>query len=93
MAPSKPTWQLNEELHRLRVQLNDCESFFDKLWADRNISKLFRSDLAKIRCELCGIYDCSVRNDPDECLREIILPERYGPPQRLPVVNKVEGAP
>jgi hypothetical protein len=71
MAPSKPTWQLNEELHRLRVQLNDCETFFDMLWKDYSLSKLFRTDLAKIRCKLCDIYDCSTRDDPEECLRVI----------------------
>jgi hypothetical protein len=60
-----------DELHKLRLQLNDCETFFDMLWNDYTLSKLFRTDLAKVRCSLCGIDGCSVRNDPEECLRII----------------------
>jgi len=56
-------------LHELRVQLNGCESFFDMLWKNYDLSKLFRTDLAKVRCRLCGIDDCSTRNDREECLR------------------------
>ena len=59
------------ELHKLRLQLNDCETFLDMLWNEDVLSRLFRSDLAKIRCKLCGIFDCSVRDDPQECLRII----------------------
>ena len=33
------------------------------------LSKLFRTDLAKIRCRICNISDCSTREDREECLR------------------------
>lgn len=58
-----------EALHEQRQQLNDCENFLDTLWKDMELSKLFRTDLAKIRCRLCNISDCSTREDREECLR------------------------
>jgi hypothetical protein len=59
----------SEELHRLRIQLNDVETFLDMLWNEDVLSRLFRYSLAKMRCKLCDIDDCSVRDDPNECLR------------------------
>jgi len=58
-----------EALYEQRQQLNDCETFLDLLWKDMELSKLFRTDLAKIRCRLCNISDCSTREDREECLR------------------------
>jgi hypothetical protein len=65
--------EVDPALHELRVQLNNCEGFFDMLFRDVELSKGFRTDLAKIRCSLCGIHDCSTRNDPEECLRITLL--------------------
>lgn len=62
-----------KDLHEQRLQLNGCESFFDMLWRDYDLSKLFRTDLAQIRCKLCNITDCSTRNDREECLRMELL--------------------
>ena len=52
-----------------RQQIDDCETFLDMLWKDMELSKLFRTDLAKIRCRICNISDCSTREDREECLR------------------------
>lgn len=65
--------EVDSALHELRVQLNNCEGFFDMLFRDMELSKGFRTELAKIRCSLCGIHDCSTRNDPEECLRINLL--------------------
>jgi hypothetical protein len=76
--------EAESELHKLRLQLNDCESFLDMLWMDAELSKLFRIDLAKIRCKLCGIMDCSVRDDREECLRiiETVASNKPNPMQK-----------
>ena len=71
-----------EELHQLRVQLNVCESFFDMLWRDSDLSKLFRTDLVKVRCSLCNIQDCSTRNDRNECLRMELLTSKSKPTEK-----------
>jgi len=58
-----------EALYEQRQQIDDCETFLDMLWKDMELSKLFRTDLAKIRCRICNISDCSTREDREECLR------------------------
>jgi hypothetical protein len=53
-----------------RKQLEETEKFLDMLFNDYDLSKLFRSDLAKARCNICSVkYDCSVVDDPNDCLR------------------------
>jgi hypothetical protein len=76
----------SEELHRLRVQLNDVETFLDMLWNEDVLSRLFRYSLAKMRCKLCDIDDCSVRDDPNECLR--IMAGLESKSKESPVIGK-----
>jgi replicative DNA helicase len=62
--------QLNETLKEKDKLLLETEQFLDKLFKDYNLSKLFRVELAKTRCNICSLkLDCSTVNDPDECLR------------------------
>jgi hypothetical protein len=51
------------------IQLHDVQEFLNMLWKNHDLSKLFRSDLAKIRCRICeSRFDCSLVDDPNTCL-------------------------
>jgi chromosome segregation ATPase len=68
--------KLNNAIGAHRAELIDkvvvVKAFLDVLWKDKELSKLFRANLAKVRCELCDSkYDCSVIADPEECLFDV----------------------
>ena len=50
-------------------QIKEVRKFLDMLYIDQGCSKLFRTELVKVRCILCSMhYDCSVVESNDECL-------------------------
>lgn len=50
-------------------KLSKVTAFLDMLFESPECSKLFKSELVELRCEICDIHDCSVRGDRYECLR------------------------
>jgi hypothetical protein len=69
-------WDANrrytKEVKELKKLILETEQFLDMLFKDYSLSKLFRVELAKARCNICSIkYDCSTVGDPDDCLRVV----------------------